>query len=59
MGKMLSKYNYLKKLIKNINQKVQYLYIRLFIRDKFKSQVALWYADNGNKTKRLDYPKLN
>jgi len=60
MEKFLSKYKYLNTLIKNINQKVQYLYIRLFIRDKFKSQVALWYADNNSrKTKRLDYPKLN
>ena len=59
MGKMLSTYKYLKKLIRNIYQKVQCSYIRLFIRDKFKSQVALFYADNSNKTKRLDYPKLN
>ena len=60
MEKLLTKYKYLKKLIKNINQKVQYLYIKLFIRDKFKSQVALWYAENNrNETKRLDYPKLN
>ena len=56
---MLIKYKYLNKLIKNINQKLQYLYIRLFIRDKFKSQVALWYAENSEKSKRLEYPKLN